>query len=129
MKKIAKVVIIVVVVLGMFYFVGSGFVEQTNVVLTDYTVSEDGTKITLNVDVVSSMGFIRNYKDEGGGVKPHYLKFYSTFGGLNSPLGSESSFVLEIAPDDTEIYFYQGAGGYKLVLDKNEKTGAWELSK
>ena len=57
----------------------------------------------------------------------YYLKLYSTFGGLNSSFGAKSSFVLEIAPDDTEIYFCQGNGRYKLILKKNEHTGKWKL--
>ena len=129
MKKIAKIVLIAAVALGIVYFVGTGFMKQTNVVLSHYEVSNDGAAITLHVGVASSMGFIRAYQDEGGGVKPHYLNFYSTFGGFNSSLGSENSFVLEVAPDDTEIYFYQGDGGYKLVLSKNEQTGEWEALK
>lgn len=42
-------------------------------------------------------------KDNGGGVKPHYLTFYSTFGGINSSFGAVNSLVLELGKDDTEI--------------------------
>lgn len=129
MKKIIAAALTVAISLSVFYLVGTGFMKQTSVVLTDYSESEDGTEITLHVAVASSMGYIRDYKDEGGGVKPHYLKFYSTFGGLNSSFGSENSFALDIAQDDTEIYFYQGDGGYRLVLKKNDQTGVWEVPK
>lgn len=129
MKKIIAAALTVAISMSVFYLVGTGFMNQTSVVLTDYSESEDGTEITLHVAVASSMGYIRDYKDEGGGVKPHYLKFYSTFGGLNSSFGSENSFALDIAPDDSEIYFYQGDGGYTLVLKKNEHTGVWEVPK
>lgn len=129
MKKIITITLIIAVVLGLFYFIGTGFNENNSVVLNDYTVSEDGTEITLNISLASSMGFVRDYKDKGGGVKPHYLHFYSTFGGLNSSLGATNKFVLEIAPNDTEIYFYRGKGGYALVLAKNEQTGIWETVK
>ncbi len=125
-KKIVIALAVVVVALGLLYFIGTGFMEQTSVILTDYNVSEDGTEIVLNIALASSMGYVRDYKDEGGGVKPHYLHFYSAFGGLNGSLGSKNEFVLEIAPDDTEIYFSRGNGGYTLVLEKNERTGAWE---
>ena len=119
-------VVAVIVILTASYFIGTGFIERTDVVLTDYSVSEDGTKITLNASVSSSMGYIRGFKNNGGGVKSHYLTFYSTFGGLNSKLGAKNEFVLEVNEDDSEIYFNRADGGYELVLQKNEETGEWE---
>jgi len=71
------------------------------------------------------MGYIRGYKNDGGGVKPHYLTFYSTFGGLNSSFGAKNKFELELGEDDTEIYFNRPDGGYELVLQKNTETGEW----
>lgn len=107
------------------FLIGTGFQKRTDVVLGDFAVSEDGSEITLHVGVASSMGYIRNFKDKGGGVKSHYLTFYSTFGGLNSSFGSKKAFTLELVPDDTEIYFNRAGGGYELVLVKNEETGEW----
>lgn len=57
--------------------------------------------------------------------KPHYLTFYSTFGGVNSSFGTVNTFILELDPDDTEIYFNRPGGGYELVLEKNTETGEW----
>lgn len=128
MKKLITIVLTVGLFLGLFYFIGTGFIENNSVVLNDYAVSEDGTEIILDISLASSMGFVRDYKDKGGGVKPHYLHFYSAFGGLNSSLGAKNKFVLEIAPDDTEIYFYRGKDGYALVLKKGKQTGTWEVS-
>lgn len=125
-KLILISVIAVIVILTASFFVGTGFIERTNVILTDYSVSEDGTQITLNASVSSSMGYIRGFKNNGGGVKPHYLTFYSTFGGLNSKLGAKNEFVLEVNKDDSEIYFNRAGGGYELVLQKNTETGEWE---
>ncbi len=126
-KKILLIsVIAVIVILTASFFVGTGFIERTDVILTDYSVSEDGTQITLNASVSSSMGYIRGFKNNGGGVKPHYLTFYSTFGGLNSKLGAKNEFVLEVNEDDSEIYFNRAGGGYELVLQKNTETGEWE---
>uniref|UniRef100_UPI004057B630 hypothetical protein n=1 Tax=Agathobacter sp. TaxID=2021311 RepID=UPI004057B630 len=107
------------------YLISTGFRERTDVCLIDFSVSEDGNKITFSAGVSSSMGYIRGYKDEGGGVKPHYLKFYSTFGGLNSSWGAKSEFVLEVDEDDTEIYFCRPDGGYEIVLVKADGTGEW----
>lgn len=126
MKKFLIIFLVVVVALSALYFVGTGFMERSDVYLGDYSVSEDGTELTFNASVASSMWFIRGYKDEGGGVKPHQLTFYSTFGGLNSSFGAKNEFVLELDEDDTEIYFKRGKHSYKLVLKKNEETGVWE---
>ena len=125
MRKKIFGVIAIIVVLMLSYFLGTGFMKNPNVALGGYSVSEDGSEITLNVGVWTSMGYIRDFKDNGGGVKPHYLTFYSTFGGLNSSLGSKSTFTLELSPNDTEIFFNRTDGGYELVLVKDEVTGQW----
>lgn len=125
MKKKIIVVIAIICILLAGFLVGTGFQKRTDVVLFDYSVSEDGTTITLNVGVPTSVGYIRGFKDNGGGVKPHYLTFYSTFGGINSSLGAKSSYVLDISPDDTAIYFNREGDGYEIVLAKNEETGQW----
>ena len=125
MKKKMMTVIIIVVALVAVFLISTGFHKRTDVVLVDYSVSEGGTAINLRVQVSSSMGYIRGFKNNGGGVKPHYLTFYSTFGGLNSSFGKVNSFVLELESDDTEIYFNRPDGGYELVLVKEEATGEW----
>ena len=123
-KKIMAVITIIIFIVAAF-LIGTGLRKRTDVVLLDYSVSEDGTAINLGVQVSSSMGYVRGFKDNGGGVKPHYLTFYSTFGGLNSSFGTVNSFTLEIDSDDTEIYFNRPGGGYELVLVKDEGTGEW----
>ena len=125
MKKKMIAIISLIVILIIAFMVGTGFHKRTDVVLFDYTVSENGTAINLGVQVSSSMGYVRGFKDNGGGVKPHYLTFYSTFGGLNSSFGTVNSFTLEIDSDDTEIYFNRPGGGYELVLVKDEENGEW----
>lgn len=125
-KKIIIISVMVVILLILAVVIGSGFKKRTDVALLDYSISEDGTAINLGIQVESSAGYVRGFKDDGGGVKPHYLTFYSTFGGVNSSFGTVNSFTLELEPDDTEIYFYRGDGGYELVLRKNVETGEWE---
>ena len=125
MKKKMIAIISLIVILIFAFMVGAGLRKRTDVVLFDYSVSEDGTAINLGVQVASSMGYVRGFKDNGGGVKPHYLTFYSTFGGINSSFGTVNSFTLEIDSDDTEIYFNRPGGGYELVLVKDEGTGEW----
>ena len=122
MKKRIIAVIVILAVLVALFFIGTGFQKRMDVVLVDYSVSEDGTEITLDVGIPTSIGYIRGFKDNGSGVKPHYLTFFSTFGGINSPIGAEHSFQLELTSDDTEIYFNRPEGGYELILVKDEET-------
>lgn len=127
MKKRVGIIVLVVLCIIVLEVVVSGFSIQFSAYITDdFTVSEDGSKITFKVGVGSSMGYVRDYKDEGGGVKPHYLKFYSAWGGYNSPIGAKHEFVLELAPEDTEIYVYHGDGGYELALKKDDISGEWD---
>lgn len=121
---ITVLVTTVIVLLGA-YLIGSGFMERNDVALIDYSVSEDGTEIILHTAVMSSAGYTRGFRDDGGGVKPHYLTFYSTFGGLNSALGAKDEFVLAIDESDDEIRFNRAGGGYELVLQKDTDTGEW----
>lgn len=126
-KRIITFSIMITTVLIMSFLIGTGFVAKTDVVLTDYSVSEDGTKLTFKTFIPESMGYIRGFKDKGGGVKSHYLTFYSTFFGLNSSFGAKQEFELNLSEDDFEIYFNRPKGGYELVLKKDNVTGKWEL--
>ena len=95
MKKRIIAVIVILAVLVALFFIGTGFQKRMDVVLVDYSVSEDGTEITLDVGIPTSTGYIRGFKDNGSGVKPHYLTFFSTFGGINSPIGAEHERILK----------------------------------
>lgn len=126
MKKKIGIILLLVLCGVILYFVLTGFSIQTSAYITDdFVVSEDGSQIMFKTGVGSSMGFIRGFKDEGGGVKPHYLKFYSCWGGFNSSLGAKNEFVLNLQPEDTEIYVYHGDNGYHLTLKKDTISGQW----
>ena len=105
MKKKLLYTMFIVVVLFLSFMIGTGFMKRTGVALGEYYVSEDGKIIAFHAGVTSSMGYTRGFKNHGGGVKPHYLTFYSTFGGLNSSLGAKNEFTLVLDENDTEIYF------------------------
>lgn len=127
-KKIITAIIVAATLLLLLtaaYLIGTGLNRRTDILLDDFSVSADGTEILLYTDMASSMGFTRGFKDLGGGVKPHYLVFYSTFGGLNSQIGAKNEHILTLEENDTEIYFNRPDGGYQLVLKKDEKTGKW----
>ena len=126
MKKKVGIIILVVLCIIMFQIIVSGFSIQTSAYIADdFVVSEDGSEITFKVGVGSSMGYVRCYKDAGGGVKPHYLKFYSAWGGFNSSIGAKNEYSLKLEPEDTEIYVYHGDGGYELTLKKDVESGEW----
>lgn len=124
MKKIAAVAV-AIAILAAAYLIGTGFRKSTDVFLAEYSVTEDGAAIRLEIQSASSMGYVRGFQDNGGGVKPHYLTFYRTFGGINSALGMKNAFILQVEPEDTEIYFNRPDGGYELVLQKDAETGEW----
>ena len=125
MKKKIITAIVIVVVLVVSFLIGTGFMKNPTVILGNYSISEDGSELTLYTGIPGSVGYIRGFKNNGGGVKPHYLTFYYTFGGFNSSFGSKNVFTTELAPDDNEIYFNRADGGYELVLVKDDKTGQW----
>lgn len=124
MKKSLVILLLVLVCAAAAWMLLSGFSVNSSVYLDDFSVSDDGSALTFTVSVGSSMGYVRAYTDEGGGVKPHYLKFYSAWGGLNSMLGAKSQYTLTLSPTDTELYFYHGSGGYTLALQKGT-DGVW----
>ena len=125
-NRIFTVIVLVITVLAMSFWVGSGFNERTDVLLIDYSISENGSKLTFKTAIPTSMGHIRGFKNSGGGVVPHYLTFYSTFGGWNSSFGAKHKFELDLAETDTEIYFNRPDGGYALILQKDAETGEWK---
>ena len=126
MKKKVSIIISIIVVLILILFAGSGLTKNPNVVIREYSVSEDGSKLNFTVGIPYSIGYTRGFKNKGGGVKLHYLNFYNTFGVINSSWGAKFDYVLELDEDDTEIYFNRTDGGYELVLQKNIETGEWE---
>lgn len=126
LKKIFLSIVVLAVFLAGIYYIGTGFQKASNEILVDYSVSEDGTELTFRVSTWESIGYVRGYKDKGGGIKPHYLTFYRAFGGINGKWGAKNTFTLELSPDATEIYFNRSGGGYELVLEKNPETGEWK---
>lgn len=126
MKKKILIIALTIIIVFTGVFLGSGFRKRTDVVLRDFSVSEDGSKITLHVAVSGSAGYIRDMKIKLGGDNK-YLTFYPTFGLLNSKLGAKDEFELEVGSYCGSIYFYTGDGGYKEVLQKTE-TGDWKLA-
>ena len=55
MKNRIIAVILFLAVLVALFFVGTGFQKRMDVILVDYSVSEDGTEITLDVGIPTSI--------------------------------------------------------------------------
>ena len=124
-KHIIIFSLITIVVLASALFISTGFTKNSNVEIIDYTVSEDEKELSFIIGVPFSIGYVRGFNDVGGGIKPHYLDFYNTFGVINNSWGAKFEYVLELSKDDTEIYFNREDGGYELVLQKDHETGEW----
>ncbi len=120
-KKVIIIVLLIVVIIGVLFFSTGG--KRTDIMLMDYTVSEDGTTMTFQVGIASSMGYIRTMREKEDGVAK-YLTFYQTFG-LNSTLGANDEFQIKLAPGCKEIYLYEGPDEYRLVLQKDDISNEW----
>jgi len=110
--------IVIVVIIALFISTGGA---RTDVFLHSFEVSEDGKVMTMNVDVSSSAGYIRKMKKTSGSMNP-YLTFYSTFG-INSKLGANDTYTIELDENMEEIYFYKGDIEYVKVFKKDKETG------
>lgn len=124
-KKITGSVLLVLTVIGVLFFSTGG--KRTDIMLNNYMVSEDGSILTINVGVASSMGYVRTLKvDQDGDNK--YITFYQTYG-LNSSLGAENEFQIDLNPSCKAIYFFRGDSGYDLMLQKDDETNKWRLAR
>lgn len=105
-------------------FILPGFQKRTDVYLRDFSVSEDGSVITVQTFPIGSMGFIRAMEVKQMGVEIH-CSFYRTFGGLNSRLGAKTAFEIRLDHPTERIYFDRGTSFGQLVLERDADTGAW----
>ncbi|SHN83522.1 hypothetical protein [Desulfitobacterium chlororespirans] len=125
-KKLGVIAILtIIIVIGLLFLCTGG--KMASAMLVDYSLSEDGKIMTLKVGVATSMGYVRTLKTSEDGNKKR-ITFYSTYG-LNSNIGAKNEFQVELSPSCDEIYFYSGNDEYKLKLQKNNQTNAWERSK
>jgi uncharacterized membrane protein len=124
-KKIVFIVILLLTAMGILLFSTGG--KRADIILNDFTVTEDGNIMTINVGVASSMGYVRTLRVKEDGDNK-YITFYQTYG-LNSRLGAKNEFQIELNPSCKGIYFYRGEAGYDLVLVKDDVTQEWQLTK
>lgn len=105
-KKKLSIIIVVLLLLGCAYYFGVGFLPATNVVVTDFQVSEQQDSMTIQTSIATSAGYTRSVKNVSDDPKKMMLKFYSAFGGVNGSIGAKSEFDLPLSPE----------GGVKLFL-------------
>ena len=123
LNKKQTIAVLLIVILAIGSIIGSGFAKKTDVIIYEYTVTEDGSSVTLVAAPTSAFGRARGFEEEIIDGE-HYLTFYRTFGffGFHA---SEINHVLELSPEDTGIYFNRPDGEFELVLEKDPATGEW----
>ena len=111
----------VLIVLAVCFLILGG--RRDDVVIGDFSVSADGSEMTLKAGVAGSAGYLRKvkvrYDDEH---KTVLVDFYSTFG-INNPVGAEDTFVIPLKPDSENILFNRG-NDYYAALAK-DADGRW----
>lgn len=119
----STIIVLLVVILAIGSIIGSGFAKKTDVVLYEYSVTEDGTKLEFVAAPTSAFGRARGFQEEVS-QDAHYLTFYRTFGffGFHA---SEIKYELELSEKDTGIYFNRPDGEFELILEKDPETGEW----
>lgn len=124
-KKLSIIIVVLLLSYGSYYF-GVGFLPATNVVVTDFEVSEQQDSMTIHTSIASSAGYTRSVKNVSDDPEKMMLKFYSAFGGVNGSIGAKSEFDLPLSPECKEIYVLL-YDDYKLLIAKNPTTGEWEM--
>lgn len=128
MKKVIIIIAAVAVVIAGVFIIGSGFKKESSAYISSFSVSEDGTEMTINVAVGNSVGFIRDVKvhqQEGGKL---YLDCYAAFGGFNGSIGAKSEYTISLAPETEIIALYRNDNAYQEVL-KKDADGTWQMVK
>lgn len=120
-RKVIFVVMIVILTAAMGFLCLGG--RRDDVMIEDFSVSADGSEMTLKAGIAGSAGYLRKvkvrYDDE---YKTVLVDFYSTFG-INNPVGAEDTFVIPLKPDSENILFNRG-NDYYAALAK-DADGRW----
>lgn len=124
-KKVILCVLSLIIILIGIWVIGTGFTKNSSVFIDDYSISNDGSIMKIDVGVGSSVGSIRKvnvHKQEDGKI---YLDFISAFGGINGSIGAKSTFEIPIDKDCQEIAIYRSNNQYETVLKKDIDSDKW----
>lgn len=117
--KILVAAAAVLIVLAVCFLILGG--KRDDVMIEDFSVSADGSEMTVHAGVFSSAWYLRkinvSYDDHAV-----LVDFYSTFG-INNPVGAEDTFVIPLKPDSENILFNRG-NDYYAAFAKGE-DGQW----
>ena len=126
-KKTIIIILTIIIALAVSYLIAPGFSKQSSAFITNFSVSEDGTEMTITVGVATSVGYIRKvseYQQHGGKL---YLDCYSAFGGINGSWGAKNEYTIKLNEDTEMIAIYRSANCYNTVLEKDE-DGKWQYA-
>lgn len=124
MKK-ALLTALAVVFAALVYTLGSGFVKEGGAFIGEYTISPEGDSITMDVGVISSMGFIRKVSAAKQQQGTLCLDCYCAFGGINGAWGAKGTHTIPLSDDVTAIALYKSPNRYETVLVKDGE-GNWQ---
>ena len=125
MKKILPIVLAFLIgAAAGALFVMPGFHKRTDIDLQKFSVSDDGSIVTVQTFPEGSMGFIRAMEAKQFGDEIH-CSFYSCFGGLNSSFDAKSRFEIQADDSAEKIYFDRGMSFDQLILERDAGTSVW----
>ena len=125
-KKYMAIIGILIITLMGLYVIGSGFRKMSQVYISDYEVSEDGTQMTIWVGVPTSIGYTRKISTTQKPDGILCLDVYAAFGGINGSIGAKSEFIVPLKDETSVIAIYRSKDYYDPVIRKSE-NGEWQL--
>ncbi len=113
-KKTAWILAAILILLAG-YALSSGFQRMENCCIADFSLSQDGNRMTVQIGVVASIGHVRalNARAEDGTL---YIDPVSAFGGINGNWGAKSTFDIHV--EGVQTISIKRTNGYEAVLTK-----------
>ena len=115
--------VIILVTIMVFHLVVTGFTRRSDVFMLDYSVTEHTGVVTIQVGVMSSVGYVRSMENVSDNPTAAQIEFYSAFGGINGSWGARNVYTIQPGEQCKEIYF-RTYDGWRLVLEK-DSNGEW----
>ena len=123
MKRRTLTISAVIIIMAGVYIITPGYFKNGNADITDYSVSADGTEMTIKVE--ASSGHIRKVAESQQHGGRLYLDSYYAFGGFNGTIGAKDEYTIQLDEDTEMIAVYRNTNCYEPVLEKNA-DGKWE---
>ena len=122
-KRLFKFMAVFVVTIMVLYMIVTGTMKREDVFMLDYSVTEHTGVITMQVGVMSSVGYVRSMENVSDDPTAAQIEFYSAFGGINGSWGARNVYTIQPGEQCKEIYF-RTYDGWRLVLEK-DSNGEW----